>query len=387
MFSRIVTDNLLKAVEQMPAVSLTGVRQCGKTTILKELFPSHVYLSLENPNTLKIVKDDPISYFADLNTKWIIDEAQNYPELFSYLQGFIDENPIKGRFILSGSQNFLLSDNISQSLAGRIAVLELLPLTHNEFITHDAVGKYDIWEYLYNGSYPRPYNENIDIKTWYASYIKTYIERDVRALVNIDKLDKFQLFLSLLAARNGQLLNLSSIAGDCGVSKTTIDYWLKILEESYLVFLLRPYYKNFKKRLVKTPKVYFYDTSIVCQLLSIESPEHLKIHSARGAIFEGFVVSELLKVLKYKSYRPSIFFFRDYAGQEVDIIIETPNENIAIEVKSSSTYDSSFLDVLNKWSKLDEGNKIKKLVYSGQENRKIKDVQLISWDKVVDALK
>ena len=375
MFQRLIEPVLKRTAISFPVTVLTGPRQSGKTTLLKGLFPTYRYINLESPDVLLRVREDPKGFFCEKNAFWIIDEAQNYPELFSYIQENVDQHQQPGRFILSGSQNFLLADHVSQSLAGRAAMLDLLPLTYQEYKTVTEKQSVSLWEYLYNGSFPRPYHEGLDIKLWYTSYIKTYIERDVRSLVNIKDFSKFQFFLKLCAASHGQLLNMNSIGQSCGISQTTVQHWLSILEASYLVYRLQPHYKNYKKRLVKTAKLYFYDSAIVCQLLGIESPEHLKIHTHRGAIFEGFVLSELIKMYFSKGGNAPLFFWRDATGIEIDGLIEKGERLEGLEIKATATFSQELIKPLLRWQKISgvSDNDLK-LIYAGEETLSFKNI-------------
>jgi predicted AAA+ superfamily ATPase len=377
MFERIMREKLVQFAQQFPCVFLTGPRQSGKTTLLKATFPEYHYISLENPNVLSAVQYDPIGFFKDHTANWIIDEAQEYTDLFKFLQGFIDENPKVGRFILSGSQNFLLSEKISQSLAGRAGVLELLPLTYQEYLS--ANNSMDIWYYLFNGQYPKPLAQNLGHADWIASYVRTYVERDVRTILGVQNLSKFQTFLRLCAARHGQLLNLNSLAIDAGISQTTATKWISVLEASYLCFRLTPYFNNYKKRLVKMPKLYFFDSGLVCFLLGLEFAEQVALHPMRGAIFEGFIIAEMLKKRFSLGKASNMYFWRDHQGLEIDVVEDKADQLICYEIKSSATFRSEFLDNLKKFTKLD-ANAYQTLIYCGQESFTQGSVQVKSWD-------
>jgi len=335
---------------------------------------------LESPDILERITEDVREFFSDTNKNWIIDEAQHSGKLFSYLQEFIDDPKRNNHFILSGSQNFLLQKNISQSLAGRIGIYELLPLTYDEFKTHPNLPNFSLWEYLFQGQYPRPYHENLPATKWLESYIKTYIERDVRIIENIKDLSKFRLFIKLCAGYHGQQFNALQVSIDCGISQTTVQNWLSILEASFVLFRLQPYYKNYKKRLVKTPKLYFYDSGIVCYLLGIDSAEHLHIHSARGAIFEGFVISEFIKQIKNSGQSKGTYYWRTNGGAEIDFLIDS-NPIKIIEIKSSVTFQKSFIDKILDWQLLAEDNAEGALVYAGDENFKFKNIDIVPWNK------
>ena len=380
MFQRNLKEKILSYVQMFPAVFLTGPRQSGKTTLLKMALPNHQYISLENPNTLAAIKFDPLGYFKNQQQSWIIDEAQEFPDLFKYLQGFIDSDPSPGRFILSGSQNFLLNDKISQSLAGRVGVLELLPLTYSEYLTNKPKHE-NIWSYLFHGQYPRPLAQNILGSDWVSSYLRTYVERDIRSLLAVQNLSKFQTFLKLCAARHGQLLNLSSLAVDAGIAQTTATAWISMLEASYMCFMLRPYYNNFKKRLVKMPKLYFYDSGVVCFLLGIESPIQLQNHQARGAIFEGFVISEMSKKWFNKGKSFNLYFWRDHLGVEIDIVHEIDQKIQPIEIKSSETFQVGFSDNLRKFEKISNSQVNPTLVYCGQESFTQGNIIVQPWEQ------
>lgn len=377
MFVRNLQNKLIEFAQQFSCVFLTGPRQSGKTTLLKISFPHYQYISLENPNTLAAVMYDPVGFFKDQSINWIIDEAQEYPDLFKFLQGFIDTNPQMGRFILSGSQNFLLNEKITQSLAGRAGVLELLPLTYKEYLS--AKNSIDIWEYLFKGQYPQISSQDFSSNNWTPSYIRTYVERDVRTILGVQNLLKFQTFLKLCAARHGQLLNLNALATDAGISQTTATAWISVLEASYLCFRLMPYFKNYNKRLIKMPKLYFFDSGIVCFLLGIESSEQLRFHAMRGAIFEGFIISEMLKKRFNLGKSSNLYFWRDHQGLEIDMLEETPLGITLSEIKSSATFQTDFLNNLKKFTKLDPEAE-QRLIYCGNETFTQANAQVQAWD-------
>lgn len=388
MFQRRIFNKLSEAVQQFPAVVLTGPRQSGKTLLLREQFPTFTYINLEDPDTLLWAKSDPRALLARNKQGLIIDEAQCYPALFSYLQGYLDEAPKKPPVILSGSQNFLLVDNISQSLAGRVAIFEFLPLTYEEYMSDNTAPALSLWEFLYSGSYPRPYHESLDVKLWRNSYIRTYLERDVRSILNVRDLSQFQLFLKLCAGQHGQLLNLNNIARDCGVSFTTANKWIGLLEASYIVYRLQPYHNNYRKRLVKTPKLYFYDSGLVCQLLGIESADHLQMHAQRGEIFEGFVITEIVKHYFSKGERPPIYFWRDHTGLEVDCILDRALNPLAIEIKSTATATPDIMNGLRKWQAAAQYPADQcVVVYAGDQQQGFKEISLFPFQafyKVLD---
>ncbi len=383
MFKRSIEHDLQVAKSQFAALTVTGPRQSGKTTLLKTLYPEMVYCLLESPDTLARVRSDPRGYIELHMDKGIIfDEAQNLPEIFSYLQEYIDHNQTPGQFILSGSQNFLLLEQVSQTLAGRTAVLELLPLTYQEFLT-DMMPIKSVWEYLFSGSYPGPYSKQLSRKIRYQSYITTYIERDVRQMMNIKDLAIFHQFLKLCAGRHAQILNVDALAVDAGISPKSAEAWLSLLEKSYILFRLKPYHRNFNKRLIKTPKLYFYDSGLVCHLLEIDSFEHLAMHHARGAIFEGFVICEIIKQYYNQLKTPNVFFWRDHRGDEIDVIIEKGDDVIAVEIKSSQTLTEDLFKGVKRWQKISTGTTKTCLIYAGSELEVfINNIDVFNWQNI-----
>lgn len=380
MFTRKMHQVLLERLSYFPTVLLTGPRQSGKTTLLKNTLKDYDYINLESPDELALIKEDPRAYLEkDRKKGLIIDEAQKYPELFSYIQTISDDTKKKGQFILSGSQNFLLNQQVSQSLAGRTAILELLPLTYAEFSTNPILSQPTLWSFLQQGAYPRPYQESIPADIWMDAYVQTYIERDVRDLLRIKDLGLFTRFLRLCAGRHGQLLNQNQLALEAGVSHTTVAEWLSILEASYILFQLQPYHKNFNKRLVKSRKLYFYDAGLVCYLLGIKSPEQLSTHVSRGAIFEGFVIAELKKCSLNKGERQPMYFWRDSNGTEIDLLLETDQGLAAIEIKSTSTFRSDLLKTLKKWPGISDQNDQRVLVYAGDDQPNVSGIKILSW--------
>ena len=342
MIRRNLATELTDAATRAPAITLTGPRQSGKTTLCRSVFPEHPYVTLESPDDRAFATDDPRAFLAQFPKGAILDEVQRVPDLPSYLQGIIDNDPAHSRWILSGSQNFSLLESVSQSLAGRTEVHQLLPLTWDEigrFPEHPA----SLEEILFSGGYPRIFDQKLDPSVWLRSYVATYLERDVRTLSNIGDLITFQRFVELCAGRTAQLLNYSSLANDCGVSQPTAKAWLGILEASYIAFRLPPFSANLRKRLVKMPKLYFYDTGLACWLLGIRQPEQLRSHPLRGAIFETWVVSEILKHRTHRGMGTmhGFSFYRDRNGAEVDLVIEQPDRLTLLEAKSAETPSQS----------------------------------------------
>ena len=378
MIQRDIQNKILQLTEKFPVISITGPRQSGKTTLLKMLFPNYRYESLEEPDTKLYAASDPRKFLGGRN-KMIIDEIQRVPELFSYLQTATDENNIPGQFIISGSQSFLLNQHISQSLAGRVAILNLMPLSLNEIIKY-GINEKKYEKLIFHGFYPRLFDKKIDPADFYPNYIQTYLERDVRLLQNIRDLSVFIRFLKLCAGRTGHLLNLTSLANDCGISVNTSKSWISVLEASYIIFLLQPHYKNFNKRLVKMPKLYFIDTGLASALLEIHSETQLGTHFLRGNLFENFILSEFNKARLNKGLRNNCFFWRDNKGSEIDCIIDDGNRLTPIEIKSGNTSNADFFKGLNYWNKL-SGNPIENsyVIYGGDLTRETKDGTLLSW--------
>lgn len=333
--------------EQFPVVSITGPRQSGKSTLVKEVFPDYRYVSLEDEDMRTLANKDPRSFLSLYDNHVIFDEAQRSPSLFSYLQGVVDATDRPGQFILSGSQNFLLMESITQSLAGRVAVLNLLPFSGDE-LSRAKLLPARLNEALLNGGYPRVYSARINPADYYPSYIQTYLERDVRQGSGILKLSDFERFLGLCAERNAELLNKEQLARDCGIAVKTVESWLSVLEASFLTLRLQPYYKNYGKRLIKSPKLCFCDTGLACNLLGLEDASELVTTPYRGAIFESAVVSEVLKAHLNQGKKPKLYYWRDTAKIEADLIIEK-GTSIAwlIEVKSSATYSPKFFKNLS----------------------------------------
>lgn len=381
MVPRDIRQKLLHLSGKFPVVSLTGPRQSGKTTLLKEAFPKYLYTSLEDPVTRMKAESDPRRFLASA-PKMIIDEIQRIPDLFSYIQTITDETGRVGHFIISGSQSFLLNEKISQSLAGRVAILHLMPFSYAE-LSNYGLQVASVEELIYRGFYPRIYDRDIDPQDFYPNYIQTYIERDVRLLQNVHNLNLFVRFMKLCAGRAGQLLNFSSLAHDSGVSVNTAKSWISVLETSFIVFLLQPHHKNFNKRLVKMPKLYFYDTGLVSSLLDISSVEQIDSHYQFGALFENFIISELLKRRFHNGERSNLYFWRDHKGAEIDLVIEQFDSLIPVEIKSSRTFSQSFFSGLNYWRKISgiQDNR-QYVVYGGNEIYETKNGVLLGWNEL-----
>ena len=360
MIQRTLSQKLLSLAAQFPVVTVTGPRQSGKTTIARMVFANHEYVSLEEPHEREFALSDPRGFLGQYKGPVILDEIQRVPQLLSYIQGIVDTDGASGRFILTGSQQFHLSAKVSQTLAGRTAIVHLLPFSLNELLglpsrdpgawnklpERREMPVFNLETMLYRGFYPRIHDQNLEPRDWLAGYYQTYVERDVREVSNIGNLEIFQLFVRLCAGRSGQLLNLSSLAADCGVSHTTARQWISILQAGFIIHLLPPHFINFSKRIIKSPKLYFIDTGLLCYLLRIREPADLIDHALRGAIFETYVVSELFKAFAHRGETSPLYFWRDRTGHEVDVLIDTGKELIPIEIKSGRTISGSFFDGL-----------------------------------------
>ena len=384
MIPRDLGPRLTYAARKWPAIVLTGPRQSGKTTLCRMLFPDRPYVSLEPLDRHTNATEDPRAFLAQLPDGGIIDEVQRAPDLLSYLQDDIDLHPGSGRWILTGSQNLLLLESVSQSLAGRAAIHHLLPLTRGEVKRFDLSPE-NLNETLYAGSYPRVFNLGLNATAWYATYVASYIERDVRTLRNIGDLQVFQQFLKLCAGRTAQLLNIKSLAGDCGISQPTAKAWLSILEASFITFRLPAYHSNLRKRLVKMPKLHFYDTGLVCYLLDIDSPGQLQAHPLRGPIFETWVASEIFKRQINQGRRSNLSFYREDNGVETDLVIDTPDGIMLIEAKSAQTPSLSLFSPLRQVRRLLRESPQPcsgAAVYGGDESIRHTEGHLISWRKL-----
>ncbi|MFH1846287.1 MAG: ATP-binding protein [Candidatus Omnitrophota bacterium] len=365
-----------------PSIALIGPRQSGKTTLVKKIFPKKPYVLLEDPETQQFAINDPRGFLSQFPSGAVIDEAQKAPQLFSYLQGIIDKENKPGMFILTGSQNFLLMEKITQSLAGRIAILKLLPFSVKEL--NSANISFEHYEdYLFKGFYPRPYDIKIDPSNFYSNYVQTYLERDLRLLKNVHDLSTFHTFLKMCAHRTGQLVNLSSIANDCGINHNTAKAWLSLLETSFIVFLLRPYYKNYNKRLVKMPKLYFTDPGLASYLAGIQDTNHLSNHPLKGPLFETLVISELLKKRFNSAKDNNLYFWRDKTGHEIDCLIENRSQLFPIEIKSGRTISEDYFKNIKYWNKL-SGNDpaLSYIVYGGTAEQKRKTANILTWQKI-----
>lgn len=378
---RKIASRLKTLSGQFPVLGVLGPRQSGKTTLVKNVFSHYKYINLEELDTRKFAAEDPRRFLKSLEGSpgAILDEIQRVPDLLSYIQVHVDEWQKPGFFILTGSENILLNHHINQTLAGRIALITLLPLSIEE-LQDTSLLSTNIEETIFRGFYPSLYAKKIDQKQWLQSYIQTYIERDVRNLKQITDLSLFQKFLKLCAGRIGQLLDLTSIGNDCGISANTVRSWISLLEATYVIFLLHPHHENFSKRLIKTPKLYFYDSAIACHLLSIQSPIDLITHYLRGGLFESMILSDLIKQRFNSGLLPNIYFWRDKSGNEVDCILERGSGLTPIEIKSGETLTSDFFSNIVKWNLL-SGNESENsyVIYGGKEKQIRSQGTALGW--------
>lgn len=378
--NRIISSSIKEIIGKYPIIAVTGPRQSGKTTLLKSMFPDYEYVSLENPDMRSFAETDPNGFLNKYNEKIIFDEIQRVPPLFSYLQTIVDESGLMGQFILSGSQNFHLMNSITQSLAGRVAIFKLFPFDFQELKSVDWL-KEKYTDVMIKGFYPAIYDREIEPNVFYSNYLQTYIQRDVSELIAIKDMHSFNRFLALCATRAGQLLNLNSLANECGISQPTAKAWLSALESSYIVFLLNPFHKNFSKRIIKSPKLYFYDTGLLSYLLKINDSDDLINQSVKGALFENMMVSEYIKRIYHKNdLQSEVWFWRDTAGNEVDLLIQKPKSVEVVEIKATQTIMPDLFKGLNYFENLAEYDNLKKtLVYGGNEYQQRSAGSVVPW--------
>lgn len=386
MIKRTLGPQLLELAARFPVITLTGPRQSGKTTLCRALFAHHSYVSLENPAERAFALDDPEGFLARFPAGAVFDEIQRAPDLPSYLQGIVDDNPTPGRFVLTGSQNLALVQSVSQSLAGRSAIAHLLPLAFEE-LAPVAPGRDQLWRTVWTGGYPRIFDRQIPAAQWLASYVAAYVERDVRQVLNVGDLVTFQTFLRMCAGRVGQVLNLSSLGSDTGVTHTSARNWLSVLEATFIAFRNPPFHRNVGKRLIKSPKLYFYDTGLLCHLLGIESPEQLTTHPLRGSIFENWVVTEIAKHGYHRGRQPRLSYYRDQRGLEVDVIVERGGRTKAVEAKSAATPGSHLFEALAAFRQLNDqaGSDLQIddiVVYGGTETQRRQAGTLLAWHEI-----
>ena len=381
MIERNIIDKIQYLLTKYPVVTITGTRQCGKSTLLRNSFPTMRYVSLEDPDLREFAIDDARGFLNNFGTPLIIDEAQYAPKLFSYIQTRIDSEGQTGMYILSGSHNFLLMESISQSLAGRTAVLKMAPFSVSELTHANLLPELNDW--LFTGGFPRIYDKQINPVDFFPSYFQTYIERDVRLLRNINDLSHFVRFVKLCAARIGQLLNINALANECEVSVQTVNSWLSVLETSYVIYLLKPYHNNFNKRLVKSPKLYFCDTGLAASLLGMENARQIETHYLRGELFENMVIMEFIKQEYAQGREPNISFWRDSNQNEIDLLVERGLDLQAYEIKSSATMKTEYFNGLNKFATLAQlPRESLHVVYGGDVNYLTAFGDLISWKNI-----
>lgn len=375
MIPRILTPTVKQLATQYPVVTVTGPRQSGKTTLCRAAFPNKPYVNLESPDTREFARNDPRGFLSTYEDGAILDEIQRAPELVSYLQPMVDENPEPGRYVLTGSQQFEVMTTITQSLAGRTALLKLLPFSIEEL---NAAGIHSTIDgLLLSGFYPRIYDAGINPTQALGDYVETYVERDIRQLITIKDLTLFEKFVRLCAGRIGQLLNLQSLGNDVGISHTTARSWLTLLEASYIVFLLQPWHTNISKRQIKTPKLYFYDVGLASYLLGAENETHINRHPLRGNLFENLVIIEALKYRYNRGNRSNLYFWRDAKGNEVDLLIENGPDVVPVEIKAGATVSGDWIKGLEAFSaKLSPPPKNRGLVYGGEQQQKRSNVTI-----------
>ena len=378
LLDRAIEKTALSLCSQYPIITLIGPRQSGKTTLVKKLFPRKHYINLESPDQREFAKQDPRAFLSKLRDGAILDEIQRAPDLLSYLQELVDVHPKNGQFILTGSNQFTLLDNVVQSLAGRTVLLKLLPFSIHEI--QDQTKQFDVDEFLFHGFYPGIYRENRNPTITYRSYYETYLERDLRQLIQIKDLDLFQRFVRLCAGRIGQVFNASHVSNEVGVSVPTIKSWLSIMQASYVVMMLPPFFDNINKRLTKSSKLYFYDVGLATYLLGIESPKQLSRDPLRGALFENMVLMELVKTRLNQGLDPNLYFYRDSHQNEVDVVYRSGSSLIPIEIKSAQTFHSGFLKGLKYFQKIFPKRVARGyLAYDGQHEQPLHQFEVINF--------
>lgn len=379
MIRRSLTRTLERMADAWPVVTLTGPRQSGKTTLVRAAFPEHRYVSLEDLESREFARRDPRRFLDQLDGGAVLDEVQHVPDLLSYLQTRVDLDPRPGRFVLTGSSNLLLLDSVSQSLAGRSALLTLYPFALDELAgTEHAPASLE--ELLTTGLYPPIHDRGLRPREWFGQYVATYVERDVRQLLGVTSLERFATFVRMCAARTGQLVNLSALGADCGVTHNTARAWLSVLQATHLVYLLQPYHANLGKRLTRTPKLYFTDPGLAAYLVEIDRPTDVATHAMRGPLFETWVVSELLKAYGTLGLAPRLSFFRDQAGHEVDLLVREGAAPIPIEVKSGTTVAADFFKGLDYWYRLTAADPAAGwLLYGGAEQHQRSSGSVVGW--------
>ena len=379
MITRNITPELLAIAKEYPVVTILGPRQAGKTTLAKQTFKQHTYCNLEHPEIRLLAVDDPNAFFKRFSGRLIIDEIQRVPELLSYIQVMVDEqeHEIKGQFILTGSHQLSLHESISQSLAGRTAILKLLPLSMRELQANDC--PFDQYDYMLHGFLPKIYKDKLNPSRYYSNYYETYVQRDVRALIKLKDLSNFEKFIKLLAGRVGQVMNLSSLSNDVGVSSHTLKSWLAVLEASFIVIKLVPYYENFGKRVIKSPKIYFTDNGLLSYLLGIENTSQLQRDPLIGQLFENLIVTECFKIRYNQGKNPNLYYFRSDKGQEVDLLYKKGGELIPIEIKSAMTFNKKFAKGIKYFQKISGSTSKGIIVYAGNLEHQSDDYYVLDY--------
>jgi predicted AAA+ superfamily ATPase len=383
MIRRLLEKELNQLKREFPVIAVLGPRQSGKTTLSRMVFSDYTYISLEDIDHREFARDDPRGFLDRFSRNVIFDEIQRVPSLMSYLQSHVDSIKLNGSIVITGSHNFFLMEQISQSLAGRVGITKLLPFTYSELSEMEI----SLEEIMFKGGYPRIYDQGIRPEVFYKNYISTYIEKDILQIAQITKLDVFQKFIKILAGRTGQELNTNTLGDECGVSHNTVKSWLSILETSFLIYRLKPFHKNYNKRIVKNPKIYFTDTGLVCSLLSIRKKEELNYHFLKGHIFETFIVNEFVKYNFHLGERFELYFWRDNHKKEIDLILDTGIEQFAAEIKSGKTVQGKFLDTLKYWKNL-SGNDTKDsfLIYGGKDSYKRDGFNVTGWQDIFETV-
>lgn len=376
MFPRAIESKLLQYKDKYRAIALVGPRQSGKTTLARSCFPDYDYLSLENPDIRARAIEDPKGLLSSIAGNVILDEIQQTPDILSYLQEILDDKQDLRSFILTGSNSLQLNQRISQSLAGRVRILRILPFYRQELPKSEQ--NTDLNTTLFFGGYPRIYDEKLEPNEWFADYYNTYVQKDVRSLIQIENLSQFDRFIRVTAGHAGHLSNHASIASDVGVQQPTITRWISVLEASFLLFRLEPHFRNFSKRIIKSSKYYFYDTGLLCYLLRISSPEQLDTHPLRGAIFENWVAAEAHKMLYSSGREPALYFWRDQHGHEVDLVTDFSTHLFPTEIKSGATFQATWLKNIDWFNKLQHFSE-SCVVYGGRESFSFKDTRIVSW--------
>lgn len=379
MIARILSKKITEAAKKMPVVAVTGPRQSGKSTLIQQLFPNYTYVNLEEIEKRRFAKDDPRGFLKNVGEYAILDEIQHIPDLLSYIQVIVDREKENGKYIISGSQNLLLMESVSQSLAGRVAIFNLLPFSLEE-IQNTPFALPDYEHYILKGFYPRIYDYDLNPSEWLLDYIQTYVERDLRQVINVSDLGAFRQFLEIAAGRIGQLVNFSDMANVVGVSYQTIKKWLSVLQTSFIIHLVRPYHRNFNKRIVKSSKLYFYDTGLACALMNLRQVDDINRHFAKGALFENFIINEILKYNFNRNLHPGHYFWNAAGVNEIDLVLDKGGQLFPIEIKSGRTINPQFFDSLVYFQQVSGAipeNSF--LVYGGDEVQERSLAQVLGW--------